>query len=346
MSGLRIIEPGFMTVQDAGRYGSQRYGLSPAGAMDRYSLAAASALLRLPALSAALEVGPFPAHLSVEGGPLRLAVTGASRRVSIDNLEVEMCRTFLAHDGAQISLGPARGGMFSYLGAEGGMRAAPQLGSLSVDERASFGRPYPRPFRKGDFIELAPADPHNRERYLPPEPESRGPIRVVIGPQHDYFATETLDRFLASRWAVSLASNRMSYRLNGEFLPHAKGYNIVSDGIVMGHIQVAGNGQPLVLLADRGTTGGYPKIATIITADLARFVQIPIGGNVTFAAVSIGEAQDEARNLHRLVQALPCKVREQSGIGFEPEFLLRVNLAGDAVDALRNGLDGDELEYV
>src|SRR5690606_26310491 len=138
----------------------------------------------------------------------------------------------------------------------------------------------------------------------------------------DYFTKETVERFLASQWAVSPASNRMSYRLEGEPLSHAKGYNIVSDGIVMGHIQIAGNGQPLVLLADRGTTGGYPKIATIITADLTRFVQIPIGESVTFAAVSVGEAQNEARNLHHAMQALPQQVREQSGIGMEPEFLL------------------------
>jgi len=346
MNGLRIVEPGFMTVQDAGRFGSQRYGLSPAGAMDRYSLAMVNALLRNPPLSAAIEIGPFPAQLMVVGGPLRLALTGAPRRITIDNLEVEMSRTFLVHDGARINVGPARGGMFSYLGAEGGFRAAPQLGSLSVDERASFGSPYPRPFRAGDFVEFAPANPHDSERYLPPAPNGGGPIRVVIGPQDDYFTTETLDRFLSSRWTVSPASNRMSYGLEGEPLSHAKGYNIVSDGIVTGHIQVAGNGLPLVLLADRGTTGGYPKIATIITADLARFVQTPIGGSVSFAAVSVGDAQIEARKHHNAMQALPGNVRAQSGMGMEPEFLLRVNLAGDAVDAFCNGLDGDDLERV
>lgn len=346
MTGLRIVEPGFMSVQDAGRFGSQRYGLSPAGAMDRYSLAMANALLRLPNMSAALEIGPFPVRLSAVGGPLRLAVTGAPRKISIDNLEVGMCTTFLACEGAQIDLGPARGGMFSYLGAEGGIKAPSQLGSLSVDVRASFGSPYPRPFRQGDYVELDAANPEDRERYLPAELTVAAPIRVVIGPQDDYFTAGTIDRFLSSRWTISPVSNRMSYGLDGEPLSHAKGYNIVSDGIVMGHIQVAGNGQPLVLLADRGTTGGYPKIATVITADLGRFAQTPIGGSVSFMAISVSEAQDEARKLYGATQALPGKVRELRGMQTETEFLLRVNLAGDAVDALCNRIDGDDREPV
>lgn len=342
MTSLRVVKPGFMSVQDAGRFGSQRYGLSPAGAMDRYSLASVNALLGLPSLSAALEIGPLPVRLSAVGGSLRLAVTGAPRKISIDNSEVDMCTTFLLCDGAEISLGPARGGMFSYLGAEGGINASPQLGSLSVDARASFGSPYPRPLIEGDLVCFAPASPQCRERYLPPEPKSSAPIRVVIGPQDDYFTTGTIDRFLATRWTISPASNRMSYQLDGEPLPHAKGYNIVSDGIVTGHIQVAGSGQPLVLLADRGTTGGYPKIATIITADLGRFAQIPIGESVCFTAISVGEAQREARKLHSATQALPGKVREQQGVRMDSEFLLRINLAGDAVDALCSATDADD----
>lgn len=335
MNGLRVIEPGLSSVQDAGRFGVQRYGVSPAGAMDLFALASVNSLLRQPGFSAALEIGPLPARFAVMGGPLRLAVTGAGRRISVDGHDIEMGTTFIASDGALICLEAARGGMFSYLGAEGGIKAQPQLASLSVDERASFGSPYPRPFRHGDFIELHRANPARGECYLALDPPSpAAPIRVVIGPQDDYFHKETLDRFLDSQWTISPKSNRMSYRLDGEPLAHAKGYNIVSDGIVMGHIQVAGNGQPLVMLADRGTTGGYPKIATIITADLGRFAQTPIGAAVRFKPVSVGEAQSAARERRRAMQMLPGKVRPLLRFRSDPQFLLQLNLAGDAVNAL------------
>lgn len=347
MNGLRVIEPGLTSVQDAGRFGAQRYGVSPAGVMDRFSLAMVNALLRRPALAAALEIGPFPVKLVVVGGPLRLAVTGTQRKVRVAATEVQSGTTFLASEGAEVCFDAARTGMFSYLAAEGGIIASAQLGSLAVDVRAEFGSPYPRPLRNGDFIEFHRAGSTSGECHLAVEPPSTtAPIRVVMGPQDDYFHRETIARFLSSRWIVAANSNRMSYRLDGEPLAHSKGYNIVSDGIVMGHIQVAGNGQPLVMLADRGTTGGYPKIATIITADLGRFAQTPIGAAVRFKAVSVAEAQSAARQLHRAVQELPGTVRPLRNFRFDPEFLLQLNLAGDAVDALLDTADSDDRERV
>lgn len=334
MIGLRVVDAGYMSVQDAGRFGAQRYGLSPAGAMDRFSLAVANALLRQSATSAAIEVGPFPVTLCAAGGSVRLALAGADRKIRIEGEERKLNSTFLVRDGMTVSLGPTRSGMFSYLASEGGIDAPAQLGSLSVEVRASFGSPYPRPLREGDFIPLHAANATSVESCFTRDAPTRDPIRVVLGPQDDYFYTETIESFLQCRWTVSPTSNRMSYRLDGEALAHAKGYNIVSDGIVMGHIQVSGAGQPLVMLADRGTTGGYPKIATVITADLGRFAQIPIGGVVCFEQVSIEEAQRAAREFHCEIQTLPNKVRPQNAMISDPELLLRLNLAGDAVDAL------------
>lgn len=334
MIGLRVVDASYMSVQDAGRFGAQRYGLSPAGAMDRFSLTVANALLRQPATTAALEVGPFPATLSVEGGSIRLALAGADRKIHIDGQEAKLNTTFLVQEGMTVALGSARSGMFSYLASEGGVDAPAQLGSLSVEVRASFGSPYPRPLREGDFIPLHAANLARAEQCITLDDPRHAPIRVVLGPQDDYFYRETIESFLRCRWTVSPTSNRMSYRLDGEALAHAKGYNIVSDGIVMGHVQVSGAGQPLVMLADRGTTGGYPKIATIITADLGRFAQIPIGGAVSFEKVSVEEAQRVAREFHREMQALPSRVCPQNVTISDPELLLRLNLAGDAVDAL------------
>lgn len=347
MNGLRIIEPGLTSVQDAGRFGVQRYGVSPAGVMDRLSLAMVNALLRQPAMSAALEIGPFPVKLVVVGGPLRLAITGAQRKIRVNGAEVQLGATFLASEGDDVCFDAARYGMFSYLAAEGGIIAPAQLGSLAVEVRSQFGSPYPRPLRRGDFIEFHRANSASGECHLGVDPpRAIAPIRVVMGPQDDYFHQETIARFLSSRWIVAANSNRMSYRLDGELLAHSKGYNIVSDGIVMGNIQVAGNGQPLVMLADRGTTGGYPKIATIITADLGRFAQTPIGTAVGFKAVSVAEAQNAARSLHLAIQNLPGKIRALRNFSLDPEFLLASNLAGDAVDALVDTADGDEHERI
>ena len=125
----------------------------------------------------------------------------------------------------------------------------------------------------------------------------------------------------------------MGYRLDGARLTHLKGYNIVSDGIANGHIQIPGNGQPLVLLSDRGTTGGYPKIACIATADLGRFAQTPLGGVVRFEVISVEAAQALARGFADTIASLSEKLRADWS-QLSSEALLSVNLAGDAVDAM------------
>ena len=122
-----------------------------------------------------------------------------------------------------------------------------------------------------------------------------GPIRVVMGPQDDEFGDDAKALFLDSEWKISATSDRMGYRLEGPVIRHLHGHNIVSDGTVDGSIQVPGNGAPIVLMPDRGTSGGYPKIATVISADLGRFAQIPAGKGFRFKAVSMAEAQAEAR---------------------------------------------------
>ena len=121
----------------------------------------------------------------------------------------------------------------------------------------------------------------------------------MLGPQDDEFGDDSKKLFLDSEWKISATSDRMGYRLEGPVIKHLHGHNIVSDGTVNGSIQVPGNGAPIVLMPDRGTTGGYPKIATVISADLGRFAQIPAGAAFRFKAVSMAEAQAEARQVRR-----------------------------------------------
>jgi 5-oxoprolinase (ATP-hydrolysing) subunit C len=320
------------SVQDAGRFGGQRYGLGAAGAMDQGALAAVQALVGSASSAGAVEVGPFAAKFTARGGDLRVAVSGAIRPIKIGDRSVAMLSTVRLQDGKTLSLGFAKGGVFSYLAIEGGIQAAPVMGSLSVHLRAGLGSPYARPLKVGDTLSVRPASA-NVERMLLSANPTHGPIRVVLGPQDDYFSPEIISQFLATVWRVSATSDRMGYRLEGPALAHAKGYNIVSDGIANGSIQIPGNGQPLVLLADRGTTGGYPKIATIVSADLGRCAQIGVGQALQFAAVTIETAQTIARTWMAELAALPSRVQEVRDASVIEARLFDANVAGAAVHA-------------
>ena len=335
MSHLVVESVGPATsVQDVGRQGAQRYGLTTSGAMDRLALAVANALLGQPMGTAAIEIGPLGAGFRARGGAVRVALAGAPRGMKVASRTAGMHQTVLVADGETLTLGPAQGAVFSYLGLEGGIAGEPVYGSLSVNARAGLGSPYPRPLRASDELTVGTADPGQAERRLDVAPHGPGPIRVVLGPQDDAMTADAVAAFLAAEWLVSPKSDRMGYRLEGPELAHADGYNIVSDGTAPGSIQVPGNRQPLVLLADRGTSGGYPKIATVITADLPRFAQIPAGRRMRFAAVPIEEAQAEARRFVAMLAGLPSRV-ETLAKGAPPnETLFAANLAGSAIDAL------------
>ena len=171
-----------------------------------------------------------------------------------------------------------------------------------------------------------------RRIELPAAPS--GPIRVILGPQDDEFSEEAKKLFLDSQWTVSATSDRMGYRLEGPVIKHLHGHNIVSDGTVNGSIQVPGNGAPIVLMMDRGTTGGYPKIATVISADLGRLAQTPAGIGFRFKAVSMAEAQTEAKKFAQLLRSLPDRLRAFDTVELNMEALHDANVAGRAVSAM------------
>jgi biotin-dependent carboxylase-like uncharacterized protein len=282
------------SVQDGGRFGAQRFGLVPSGAMDKLSLAAANSLVGNAPLDAAIEIGPFGAVFMAKGGAVRVALSGAPRPADIAKRPVEPNTTMTLADGETLTLGFARGGSFSYLAIEGGIAGEATFGSLSVNARAGLGSPYPRPLQVGDTFDAKPASDVPERRITLPAAIS-GPIRVVLGPQDDEFTDEMKALFLDSEWKISATSDRMGYRLEGPPIRHLHGHNIVSDGTVDGSIQITGSGAPIVLMADRGTSGGYPKLATVISADFGRLAQTPAGTGFRFKAITMAEAQAEAR---------------------------------------------------
>jgi biotin-dependent carboxylase-like uncharacterized protein len=319
------------SVQDGGRFGAQRYGLVPSGAMDRLALAAANCLVGNEQFAAAIEVGPLGAVFTAREGAVRVALAGAARNADIAKRPVASDTSMTLADGESLTLGFARGGTFSYLAIEGGVRGEPMFGSLAVNSRAGLGSPYPRPLQDGDKLQVAAAS-GAVERAIDWPAATEGPVRVVMGPQDDEFGDATA-LFLDSEWKISATSDRMGYRLEGPVIKHLHGHNIVSDGTVNGSIQVPGNGAPIVLMPDRGTSGGYPKIATVITADFGRFAQTSAGRGFRFRAVSMAEAQDEARKFAQSLRTLPGRIHDVRNSVLDIEALQSANVAGAAVNA-------------
>jgi len=324
------------SVQDGGRPGSQRYGLVPSGAIDRLALAAANTLIGNAPFTAAIEIGPFGATFTARDGAVRVALTGAPRNADIAKRPVSFDSSMTLADGETLTLGFARGGAFSYLAIEGGVQGEPMFGSLSVNARAGLGSPYPRPLQASDELQVAAASGATERRIELPA-KADAPIRVVLGPQDDEFSDESKKLFLDSEWKISATSDRMGYRLEGPVIKHLHGHNIVSDGTVNGSIQVPGNGAPIVLMPDRGTSGGYPKIATVISADLGRFAQIPAGRGFRFEAIGMAEAQQQLRNFVQLIGILPDRLRDIESFDLNLEALQDANVAGSAVSAIDAG---------
>jgi biotin-dependent carboxylase-like uncharacterized protein len=237
MSTLAVDHVGPATsVQDGGRFGAQRYGLPPSGVMDRGALAIANTLAGNPPLAAAIEVGPFGARFTVREGHIRVALAGAVREVSTAGRSLAMQSTALLAAGESLVLGAAREGVFSYLAIEGAVPGEPAFGSLSVNALAGLGSPFARPLQNGDVLSLRDAVPLALERQLPLEPAVQGPVRVVLGPQHEEFDAAARGVLLASEWRVAALSDRMGYRLDGPALRFVHGPDIVSDGTVTGSI--------------------------------------------------------------------------------------------------------------
>jgi len=321
------------SVQDGGRHGAQRYGLTPSGAMDRLALAAANTLLGNAPFAAAVEIGPFGAAFTAREGAVRVALSGATRSADIAGRQVVFDTSMTIPEGETLTLGFAKGGAFSYLAIEGGITGEPMFGSLAVNARAGLGSPYQRPLQTGDELPAEAASGAPERRIELPQ-AAAGQIRVLFGPQDDEFADEAKKLFLDSEWKISPTSDRMGYRLEGPVIKHLHGHNIVSDGTVDGSIQVPGNGAPIVLMPDRGTTGGYPKIATVISADLGRLAQTTAGTGFRFKAIGMAEAQAEAKKFAQLLRSLPDRLRGLESTELNIEALHDANVAGHAVSAV------------
>ena len=302
-AGLRVVRAGlFDTVQDLGRIGFMALGMPTAGAMDRIALTLANALVGNPAGTAGLEIGVMGPDLEVEADSVRIALVGPLSPALIDGPDappkpLDSDRTHLLKRGQVLRVGMVEGSSTAYLAVAGGLALPPFMGSLSTYSRAGIGGFEGRKLAAGDVLplKLDQAPPGDDRRITTPFDYGNGPIRVVWGPQDDYFSARGRKTFVESEYLVSKEADRMGIRFDGPTIEHSKGADIISDGIGPGAIQVPGAGLPIVLLGDRQTVGGYSKIATVASVDLPRLGRLLPGQKVRFSAVTVEEAEQLRR---------------------------------------------------
>lgn len=342
ISGLKVLTPGLhTTVQDLGRTGYQAIGVPVSGALDGFSLRLANALVANPQGMAALEVLLSGPTMEVVVDSVRVALVGQAANLSIRGTQPRVIppgQSALLRQGdiLGLSVGPEAG--CCYLAIEGGIAVPLVLDSASTYARARLGGFKGRPLQAGDVLPLAMARTSERPELRVPMPvtaEHDQPIRIVLGPQQEHFTPQAVTTLLSAEFRVSQDADRMGMRLEGPALQHRSGWDIVSDAIATGSIQVPGSGQPIVLLADHQTTGGYPKIATVISPDLPAVGRCRPGDRLRFAAVTAQAAEDLCRQAERRFAELLAALEPLAGSGgFDEASLLDENLISGVVSGL------------
>lgn len=299
MNSVEIIDHGMLTtIQDLGRFGYQRYGVTPSGVMDEYSAKMANILVGNGEGYPVFET-TFKGVGCKFNGECVIAVTGGENNVLLNGREVPMWESVRVRSGDIIQMEFCRSGVRNYIAFQGGFDISKILGSYSTNLKSKLGGFNGRAIKKGDIIPLRNASktfiPKMLSRDEIPKFESFQTIRVVLGPQDDAFTEAGHKTFFGKEYEVSRDGDRMGIRFTGDPVEHIAGADIISDGISFGAIQIPGNGQPIIMMADRQTTGGYTKIGNVITSDLYKIAQLPPGSKVKFQLCKEEEAVEILR---------------------------------------------------
>jgi biotin-dependent carboxylase-like uncharacterized protein len=293
---LDVLDPGVLTtVQDAhGRPPAGRYGVAAGGALDVPAALTANALVRNPVDAAMLEItiGGLRIQFSVDAA---IGFAGADLRARLGDTPVAPGTSLLARAGAELAFGEPRAGARAYLAVAGGFDVPVVLGSRSTDLRGGFGGFDGRALVAGDRVPVAsPRDlggRHSWQSAMPTATDPQAAVRILPGPHADRFAGDALERLCAGAWHVAAEADRMGYRLEGEPLRLAGEPELPSLGMPLGAVQVPGDGRPIVLLADRQPTGGYPVIGVVIRADIRLLAQRVPGDPVRFERTDVATAK-------------------------------------------------------
>ena len=294
---LRVVSAGpFVTIQDGGRFGRLRFGVPASGPMDRIAQAAANVSVGNAAAASAIEVSRGGVVFECSAGRVTLAVAGGEFAIDHAGRKDVGWRVLTVNAGERLAVRAGRSGSWAYVAFAGDLVAHEWLGSVSTHSMSGLGG---GALTSGQqiVIEHARVDPTREGDIAPPDfARAAERVRVVMGPQNHHFGDEAIAAFLSSPYRLTDAFDRMGVRLSGPLLPLRDVLSIPSEPIVRGSIQVAGDGVPTVLLADHQTTGGYPKIATVLDADVDTFAQLRTGDVVEFDAVEPSAAIVVARS--------------------------------------------------
>lgn len=309
-----VVKGGWLTtVQDLGRYGYQQYGVPVAGAMDRFSSIVGNRLVGNSDYAAALELTLKGPELQFEEDSV-IAITGADLSPTINGNRVPLWNSLAIQRGSRLRFGTKRAGSRAYLAITGGIDIPLILGSRSTHCTSETGGFQGRPLKAGDIMLCGGHSGKSVDRLigkrlpdrLLPRYERSITLRIIPGPQQDFFVKQSFATLTEAAYTITPQSDRMGYRLSGPKIVNKRSMRFISDGTTMGALQVPPDGQPILLMADRQTTGGYPKIAVVISADLPLAAQLAPGDSITFTPCTIAEAQ-RALRAHRaqLNAALP-----------------------------------------
>jgi antagonist of KipI len=311
MPFLKIISPGFQTtVQDLGRYGFAHLGVSPAGAADNFALRLGNMLVGNENNEPALEMTLIGGVFEFEAKSI-VAITGADCQPTIDGEAIPLWASISIRAGQTLRCQAMKNGARSYLCLRGGIQVEKIMGSAATHLQTGIGGWQGRALKKGDALPIRQSLQQENYRPLTIKKdvleyfENKSTIRVTRGPQADYFSSASLVIFSSTTYNISEASNRVGLRLNGAALVREKHEELITEGISCGAVQVPSDGQPIILFVEHPTTGGYPKIANVISADFCRLGQLRPRDEVRFQFVSFDEAVELLRRQQRLLaQAL------------------------------------------
>lgn len=315
---FEVIKPGLLsTIQDEGRYGYRKHGVIVSGPMDRFAHRAANLLVGNGSEAATLEM-TLQGPILVAQRDMLVVICGADMGAEVDGDSAPMWQPFVLHAGSELHVGYAVEGCRSYLAVQGGFKSDYVLGSRSTYQRAAIGGYEGRALRIGDVLEVEKGglasdvvkEVELRSKFVSsmirPDYRDNPTIRIVRGKEASLFTPNSWSRLLSQSYLVTSQSDRMGYRLSSEpklELEAGLSYEMISEAVVAGTIQVPSSGQPIVLMADCQTTGGYPRIGHVITADLPLVAQVKPGGQLRFQEVTHLEAQEQL-----LLQAMDLKL--------------------------------------
>ncbi len=311
MYAMTILSPGpLSTVQDEGRFGYMSTGFSPGGAMDTKAAKTANILVGNAPMDGVIEMTVMGLSAQFSCDTL-VAITGADMVPELNGEAVPMYRAIPVHAGDTLTMKLAKSGMRAYLAVAGGFDLPTSMGSMSTNLKCALGGMEGRKLQRGDVLPLRRTIPSFPKdvRATSPETYSKAlTVRVILGPQDDFFTKKGLETFLSCAYVVTDKSDRMGVRLDGEKIENKNGVDIISDGIATGSIQIPASGTPIIMMADRQTTGGYAKIATVISADLPKIAQAAPGTEIRFTAISQKDAVRILRKEELKLKALEYRL--------------------------------------